>query len=132
VLTLRAHQWDAVLEQLQAAYPLEACGLMAGRHGRVEQLYPITNRLFSAVEFDMEPHELLAAMMDLEKQGWELQAIYHSHPDGPEFPSPLDVARATYSEALQVIISLAERWNPTMRAFQVARGMVTEVELLVE
>ncbi len=77
----------------------------------------------------MDPHQQLRAMLDLEGAGWELLAIYHSHPHGPPEPSATDVARAYYPEALQVIVSLADRERPSVRAFSVTGGQVEEVSL---
>lgn len=124
-ITKADHQ--TMLVQLQAAYPLEACGIMAGLEGRVESLYPVDNRLASPYAFDMEPSQLLRAMLDLEEHGWELLAIYHSHPHGPEAPSSSDIAQAYYPEAAHVIVSLRERQHPTARAFTIITGKVLEI-----
>lgn len=128
-LSIRRSDYRAMLSQLQAVYPLEGCGLLAGRAGRVARLYPVDNALRSSTEYEMDPHQQLRAMLDLEEAGWELLAIYHSHPHGPPDPSATDVARAYYPEALQVIVSLADRERPSVRAFSVTGGQVEEVLL---
>ena len=118
-----------MLAQLQAVYPLEGCGLLAGRAGRVERVYPVDNALHSPFEYEMDPRQQLQAMLDLEDAGWELLAIYHSHPHGPPDPSATDVARAYYPEALHVIVSLANHERPSVRAFSISGGQVEEVLL---
>lgn len=118
---------QAMLDQLQAAYPLEACGIMAGNGSLVERLYPVDNRLKSPYAYKMEPNQQLKAMLDLEEKGWEMLAIYHSHPMGPDGPSPLDVAQATYPDAAHVIVSLRDRQHPTVRAFQIVGEVVDEI-----
>lgn len=118
---------QAMLDQLQAAYPLEACGIMAGNRGKVERLYPVDNQLKSPHAYKMEPNQQLKAMLDLEEKGWEMLAIYHSHPMGPDLPSPLDVAQATYPDAAHVIVSLQDRQHPSIRAFQIVGEFVDEI-----
>ena len=128
-LVIRRSDYVAMLDHLRAIYPLEGCGLLAGRSGRVERLYPIDNALRSPHEYKMDPRQQLQAMLDLEDAGWELLAIYHSHPHDPPEPSATDVARAYYPEALHVIVSLADRRRPSVRAFSIAGGQVGEVLL---
>ena len=130
-LRLKMSDYKAMLAQLQAAYPLEGCGLMAGRDGTVQRIYPVANRLASPYAFEMEPAEQVRAMLDLEERGLELLAIYHSHPKGPAGPSASDVARAYYPEAAQLIVSLSDREHPTVRAFSIADGRVGELSLQI-
>ena len=124
-LPLALHK--AMLQQLQGAYPLEACGIMAGRAHRVHRLYPVSNIRMSPTAYEMDPAEQLAAMIDLEQRGWELLAIYHSHPHGPQVPSSADVAQAYYPEAAYVIVSLMDRHHPHARAFTIMSGQVAEI-----
>lgn len=130
-LTIERLLYETMLAAVQRAYPLEACGFLAGLAGRATHLYPIDNRLQSPVAFEMEPGQQIEAMIDIEERGWVMLAIYHSHPQGPETPSPTDVARAYYPEAIQVIISLQQRSQPVVRAFTIRDSQVTEVPLLV-
>ena len=58
-------------------------------------------------------------------------AIYHSHPAGPPIPSQTDIAEAFYPDSVYIIISLAHK-PPSVRAFRIAGGVVTEVELRAE
>jgi proteasome lid subunit RPN8/RPN11 len=51
----------------------------------------------------MEPGEQLKAMLAIEEAGEELLAIYHSHPGGPAWPSPSDVAEAAYPGVIHLI-----------------------------
>ncbi len=125
IISQQDHQ--TMLEQLDAAHPLEACGLMAGKNGQVFRIYPITNRLASPHAYEMDPAEQVAAMIDLENRGWELVAIYHSHLYGPEGPSQSDIAQAYYPESLHVIVSYLARRSPIARAFHISNGQVTEI-----
>lgn len=128
-LRLTRADHDRLVALAAAGLPLEVCGLLAGRDGRVVQIYPVANQLASRHAFELAPGPFVAAIFDLEARGLELLAIYHSHPDGPSAPSVTDVARAAYPEALQVIISLADRARPSVAAFRVADGRVEPVAL---
>lgn len=117
---------DEIIRQASEAFPEEMCGILAARDGVAQKAYAIKNVSESPVIFKMDSQEQLAAMLDLEDQGWELGAIYHSHPRTPAYPSQTDVQLAFYPEALTIIISLADRARPTMRAFRIEDGEIGE------
>ena len=131
-LRLTRPVYEQMIAQVQAVYPLEGCGILAGPPGMATQLYPVTNILDSRTAYEMEPTQQLAALLAAEAAGLVVVAFYHSHPDGPERPSPTDVAQAYYPEVAQVIVSLAERQRPLSRAFVVGNGRYQEIPLLVE
>lgn len=130
-LTLGRHHYQQLLAHVQAAYPLEACGLLAGRDGQIYHHYPIENRLQSQTAYEMEPLQQLEAMLDLEDQGWQMTAVYHSHPHGPAAPSATDIRQAYYPDTLHLIVSLADRQRPSVRAFQIDKEQVTEIGLMI-
>jgi [CysO sulfur-carrier protein]-S-L-cysteine hydrolase len=144
MLTFTPADYKLMLAYLEAAYPQEACGLLAGKAGRIERLYPVTNILHSRFHFRMDSTEQVEALLDMEKQGWQLLAIFHSHPDGPGEPSAEDVANAFYPEAIQVIVSFAQAGRSgtvpaglpnqatMVRAFRIDHGRVTEVRWSVQ
>ena len=120
---------EEMIAHVNSLYPEEACGLVGGQDERAGRLCPVENVLHSPVAFEMAPLQQIRAMLALEEEGLELIAIYHSHPHGPARPSASDVAQAYYPEAVQVIISLADRARPTLRAFLIADGHVTEINV---
>lgn len=130
-LRLGAAHYADMLAHLRSVYPEEGCGLMAGVDGEVLRLYPVENRLHSPVAYEMEPLQQLQALQHLEDAGWQLLAIYHSHPQGPETPSSQDVAQAYYPDALYVIVSLARPDQPVVRLFSIRDGTVDEQTLTV-
>ena len=89
----------------ESSSPLEACGLLAGKDGFVREVFLITNQAQSPVRFRMDPIEQLHAFDQMEAAGLELLGIFHSHPSGPETPSPTDIAEAAY-QVVQII------WSP--------------------
>ena len=127
-LTLNQALLAEMLAHVGGLWPEEACGLLGGRDGRATRLYPIENVHHSPVAFEMAPLQQIKAMLAMEAEGLELVAIFHSHPHGPARPSATDVANAYYPDAVQLIISLADRARPSVRAFTIIDGVVAEVD----
>ena len=120
---------EQIVAHTRAGLPLESCGLLAGREALATQFIPISNRLASATEFEMEPAELIAALRSLRTNGESLLAIVHSHPRGPAMPSPRDIERAWYPDAAHVIVSFASAETPEVRGFRILDGEVMAIEL---
>ena len=132
MLTIERPFLNQILEHLQNCYPREGCGLVAGNEmGQVTNVYPIDNILQSPTAFQMEPRQQIKAILNLEEQGWQMAAIYHSHPLGPEQPSISDIQQAHYPETLTMIVSLKNRDEPTIRVFQIEEQTVTEKKMRV-
>jgi proteasome lid subunit RPN8/RPN11 len=132
MLTMERPFFNQMLDQLQACYPLEGCGLLAGdEKGRVTAVYPIENIRQSPTAYEMEPHQQIQAMLDLESAGWQLLAIYHSHPQGPERPSPTDIDLTYYPEVMTVIVSLRDQTKPVVRVFNIVAKNVVEKKMEV-
>jgi proteasome lid subunit RPN8/RPN11 len=70
-------------------------------------------------------------MMEIEKRGWQVAAIYHSHTRSPAYPSQTDVNLAFYPDALYMIVSLQDLERPELRAFRIVDRQIDEVELAV-
>ena len=132
-LLLTQSQVEQMITQARAEAPLEACGLLGGKNGRVLRVYPATNALHSPSRYLVQPDDLLAALEDIEAQEWgpEPLAIYHSHPHGPETPSETDVAESAYPRSVYVIIAHLDREKPALHGFHIVRGQVSEVELKI-
>lgn len=120
--------YTEIVAAARAGYPEEICGLVAGVNNRAARLYPVENILHSPVAYEMNPLEQIKAMLAIEAQGMEMLAIYHSHPNGPAFPSATDIALAFYPDALTLIVSLEEFEKPVMGAFAILDGKVSVVD----
>jgi [CysO sulfur-carrier protein]-S-L-cysteine hydrolase len=127
ILRVSRDQLEQMIGQARADVPLETCGLLAGRDGRVTRVLPVPNILRSPVAYRMDGQALADAMVACD---YEPLGIYHSHPAGPPVPSPTDVAESFYPDSVYVIISLAQE-PPSVRAFRILGGAVTEVELQI-
>lgn len=132
MLTIERPFLNQMLDHLQACYPLEGCGLLAGDEmGRVTAVYPIDNILQSPTAYEMDPHQQIEALLALEAASWQLLAIYHSHPQGPELPSATDIALAFYPGVAHIIVSLHGQTGPVVRAFQIVGQEVIEQKMQV-
>lgn len=130
-LMMSQADYDAMLAHVQAHWPEEACGLLAGQEQVVRQVYLIENIRHSPTEYEMHAVEQVRAMVETEARGWEVVGIFHSHPHGPPIPSETDVALAFYPEAVYVICSPDERAVWQARGFRIEAGNVTEVRIEV-
>jgi proteasome lid subunit RPN8/RPN11 len=130
-LALTQSQWEQLCAEAERVAPEEACGLLAWKGDRVEAVIPVTNALHSPVRYRMDPSEQIKAFLEIEQQGWELVGIYHSHPQGPEVPSPTDKAEAFYPELVYLILSGKDGiWR--CRGFFIKNGEVDEVPIWIE
>lgn len=102
-LWLTQSQWEIMNKEVIQQAPEEACGLLAGKNGHVLEVFPTTNIIHSPVRYRMAPQEQYQVFQQMEKQGWDLLGIYHSHPHGPSIPSPIDIKEAYYPEAVYLI-----------------------------
>jgi [CysO sulfur-carrier protein]-S-L-cysteine hydrolase len=114
-----------------AELPNEACGLLAGPDGRVERFYAMRNADDSPVTYRLDPKEQLEVFDEIEAQGWELRAIFHSHAHTEAYPSPTDRRQAFYPEAAYLLLSLADRDDPVLRGFTIREGEVEEREVRI-
>ena len=128
-LIISRKHWQEMLEHVDKHVPLESCGLLAGRHNRVEKVIAVRNQAQSPVRFVMEPYEQLQAFDLIDSNGLDLLGIFHSHPAGPETVSATDLADAAY-EVVHLIWSRTQgHWQA--RGFWIENGSATEVKLQI-
>ena len=123
---------DDIIAHAKELTPYECCGLLAGNHGVVTQLYRIKNivamegaqnlssfdsakaahleRLSPAeraeIAFVMDMQDFSTAKKDMRNNGLDLQVVYHSHPHDPARPSVTDIKIATDYEEIWPKINL--------------------------
>ncbi|MDI3317879.1 MAG: M67 family metallopeptidase [Bacillota bacterium] len=117
-----------MLAYARSQLPNEACGLLGGRAGRAERFYPATNQEASPTAYSIPAEELLRILTSLEGEQLELVAVFHSHPRGRAYPSPVDIRQAYYPEAVYLIASLAGP-EPELRGYRIRRGRAERVAL---
>ena len=116
----------------RAGAPLEVCGLLGGKDGRVTQCYVLTNADASVDHYRMLPEEQFAAINAMRREGLRMLAIWHSHPASPARMSAEDLRLAYTPDILYVIVSLAEAAEPNVRAFDVQDDVAHETPVLIE
>lgn len=139
MLTISKDDLQRVYEHCSREYPNEACGILAGSPGAVEQVYVMTNARPGPATYEMDPEEQFRVMKAIRRSGRGIVGIYHSHPSGPAYPSGIDVERAywpetlfpNYPEAVYMIVSLVHPSHPAARAFTISDGRISEVGLIV-
>ena len=122
--------------------PNEACGLLAGRDGRVERFYPMRNADQSTETYRLDPAEQFKVFAEIEDKGWELTGIFHSHTHTEAYPSATDRARAHWDDprtgeptaifpgTRYLILSLANE-QPVLRGFRFENGEPVEEEVSI-
>lgn len=115
-----------VIKHLEAAFPLEGCGLLGGSAGAdgtlvAERFYPGTNVLKSETRFRMADREVIDALVEMRHAGQKLVGIVHSHPASPPTLSPTDLKEAFYRNIALVIVGFGSG-RPAVRVWTVPFG----------
>lgn len=122
--------WERMWAQALEEYPLEACGMLLGRGGCVEEAFNCRNAAAGerARRFLLEPADQIEGMRVGRERGLEVVGYYHSHPDERAYFSKSDVEGA-WPGVLNVVLSVRGGERGEARAFVMADGVVTEEEL---
>jgi proteasome lid subunit RPN8/RPN11 len=122
---------DAIIAHAQAGLPNEACGILAGTDGRVEQFFPAESDEPSPYYYRIESRDQIRIMNAIDAAGLDLIGIYHSHTSSPAYPSRTDAEQAFWPDAVYVIVSLAGA-TPDMRGYRIRDMAISEEALRVE
>jgi proteasome lid subunit RPN8/RPN11 len=157
---------DQMLVHAEAEIPFECCGLLDVKDGQVTHGYKVANVVAmegaelsnfddakvadlqrrspkdrAKVAFIMDAQEMSLAQKDIRLRQIELQVVYHSHPNGPDHPSPTDIniandfspnwSKMNQPEPLYVIISLETPDRPSVKAYRIVGHRFIEERLEV-
>lgn len=130
VLRLNKSQLDAVIDHARSCKPEEACGILAGTSDSngtrtVERVFLMENAEHSTTFYMLESREQFRVFDEMEKEGLEPVAIFHSHPHSPAVPSVHDMELAFYPHSLYLIVSLMNE-EPDFHAYRIVDKKVTE------
>jgi proteasome lid subunit RPN8/RPN11 len=112
--------------------PNECCGIVAARPGSPVEavaVYRATNTAASPLRFEIDAREVLVLVRELEQQGLELGAIYHSHTRTAPYPSQTDINFARNWPGVEWIIVGLDGGEPHIRSYLIDDGRVAEVAL---
>jgi [CysO sulfur-carrier protein]-S-L-cysteine hydrolase len=128
-LFIKRPHWEKMIRHVEENAPFEACGLLAGKDDRVEEVLLVRNQAKSPVRFVMDPYQQLEAFEWIESHALDLIGIFHSHPAGPETASATDIAEAAY-DAVSVIWSRPQgQWQA--RGFWITDGQAINIPLVL-
>ncbi len=102
-IQLSADQWAQMEADVTARHGEEACGFILGKDDHSELVIPVTNSLHDPFRFRMDPEEELKAFLLAESKGWDILAVYHSHPYGISTPSASDLQELTLPGIIYLI-----------------------------
>jgi len=98
-VAIDARAAGSMLRHCAAAYPLEACGVLASLDTRegtppvIMAAYAVGNAASRpAISFAFEPESWIRACYDMQRNRQSLAGFYHSHPQGSQGPSISDLA----------------------------------------
>jgi [CysO sulfur-carrier protein]-S-L-cysteine hydrolase len=94
------------------------------------RVVPAVNIHASPMRFEIDPMELLRLHTEIEDEGNELGAIYHSHVRGRAYPSQTDVNFAASWPGVEwIIVGLAPGAEPEVRSYLINEGTIEEVPI---
>jgi proteasome lid subunit RPN8/RPN11 len=148
---------DQLVSHAQAEAPDEVCGILAGRAGRIERVFPVRNTADEvaasrgvfrdrasgqpsegrrAVHYYMDPRDQLRVYNEIDDLELDVIGYYHSHTHTEARPSPTDVRLATDLSTYYVLVSLQDAQTPVVRAWRILKtdpmdetGELIEIEL---
>ena len=121
--------YDDIVAHALADAPNECCGMIAARDGEAVRVYRTRNSAASPLRYEMDGMEQYRVVMEIEDEGLDLGAIYHSHTRSDPYPSQTDINLAFYPDSLYVIVGVNDPAAPEVRAFRIVDGQVSEAEL---
>ena len=129
MLKLQRSFADEIVAHAREDAPNECCGIIAGQDGRAVKLFRAKNAEASPYRYNVDPRDLFRIHRECEENGWEFIVIYHSHTASEAYPSATDVRLAFWPETYYVLVSLTDSESPTVRAFRIEDGRVSEEEI---
>lgn len=137
-MILTHSQLEQLFAQMRRDAPHETCGMIGGKDGRAEKIYPIKNVAENRVKnYFMDGVDQIRAMQDMDDNGYDILAIYHSHPVTRAYPSPTDLRDAydadlqepRYPGTVYIIMSLMNPDAPKAHGYLLEGETITETEL---
>ena len=122
--------YQQLIEHAREEAPNECCGMIASSDGQAVSVHRAANSAASPLRYEIDGAEQYRILMQIEEEGLDLGAIYHSHTRTEPYPSQTDIGLAFYPDSLYLIIGLAGA-EPEVRAFSIREGQVEEATLEV-
>jgi len=121
---------DEMVAHARADLPNECCGLVGGSDGEARVVIAVANAAASPLRYEMDPQEQYNALKEIEDQGDELLAIYHSHTKSGAYPSQTDVNQAVaWPDQIYLIVSLADPDAPDVKGYLLKDLKIADAEV---
>jgi len=121
---------DEIVAHAVRDAPNECCGIVAARDGAATAVHATENLAASPFRFEVDGPSLFGLLEQIESDGAELGAIYHSHTRSDPYPSQTDVNFSSGWPGVEwIIVGVARRGETSVRSFLIAGGEIAEVEL---
>ena len=126
MFALKCNVLDEIITHARGGAPEEVCGLVGGQKNTAHNSYVVENQLHSPIEYIMNPKDQMKSFKNIIRDGFELVALYHSHPESPPEPSSIDLARAYQTDIRYMILSLVTPIKPSLRCYTYQNGNLVE------
>lgn len=135
MLTMKKADYEKILAHAKENLPEEACGLIAGTKDGdkkiIEKVYLLENVDHTNEHFSMNPKDQLAAVQRYAHKPSGTACNWHSHPESPSRPSEEDKRLAYDPTVNYLILSLMDRDQPVIKAFDIDKEKNVTIEELV-
>lgn len=133
MLFIKRRDYLNMIAYAEQGLPNEVCGLLGGLIDGdikiVKKIYYLTNVDASNEHFSMDPKEQFEAIKDMRREGLQMIGNFHSHPESPSKPSEEDKRLAYDPKIRYLILSLMNRHQPVLNAFEIKKGRVSIEEI---
>ncbi len=136
MLVIAPQHLKAVVDATETAWPEEACGLLVGRREpalvwRVTRIEPARNVAPDRRRaFEVDPGLRIGLERELRGGEDRIVGVYHSHPEGPVWPSAVDRAMVFEPELLWLVVSLWQGQAVETAAYMPGAGGFRPVALV--
>lgn len=121
---------DEMVAHAREDVPNECCGMVGGRVGEATKVIRVVNSAASPLRYEMDAQGQFDALKEIEGNGGELLAIYHSHTKSAAYPSQTDVNQAQHwPEPDYLIVSLADAEAPDVKSYRLAGLKIADADL---
>jgi proteasome lid subunit RPN8/RPN11 len=135
-MDIAAELLQEIVAHAREEVPNECCGVVAvapasdGEQARATCVRRARNVHASPKRFEIDGKDVIRAMAEFDKAGWEIGAIYHSHTHTPPKPSQTDINFSDGWPGVEwIIVGLADPESPEIRSYLIEEGAVREVEI---
>lgn len=132
-IAIPSHLREQMISHALRDAPNECCGVVGiapGAAREAQSVHAARNVAASPLRFEIDGLEVLRLIEQIENEGLELGAIYHSHTRTAPYPSQTDINFAAGWPGVEwVIVGVADPQSPEMRSYLIDDGEVSEVRI---